>query len=96
MRRSRRFTLAVSAALLAVPLLHAPAAHGAADVQICFSGDRTPAEGGYRVTARGCYGGGLYMLELTVRFGPGAGVYFCRDAFSWNGDLVANRCVLKS
>jgi hypothetical protein len=82
----------VCAALLAAPLLPAPAAR-ADGLHECFSGGRTPIESGYDINAQGCFGWGLSVL---IRFGPAAGTYDCSSVFSWNGFLSGRWCRLRT
>ncbi|MFC6882330.1 MULTISPECIES: hypothetical protein [Actinomadura] len=91
MRITRRLVAAAAAAALAGPLLSMPSAH-AAGAYTCFSGERTPAQNGYDLTANGCDGGSGADVLIRVMVGPAAGLHRCRTSFSWNGFLSAQGC----
>lgn len=91
MHLTRRLAVAVAAALIAGPLLFAPALN-AAVLYDCFFGDRKPAQGGYEIIAHACDGVGYADLVVTVRSGTAEGTHHCRYGFPWNGSLAAYGC----
>ncbi|MFI6299943.1 hypothetical protein ACIBEJ_50710 [Nonomuraea sp. NPDC050790] len=92
----RRVATLLGTALLAVPLMAAPAYAGG--VYDCANGDRTPdpTGAGYYLGGRLCGGSGIGDVDVHIKAGPAAGHYRCETAFFFvlTGNLAGVRCRL--
>lgn len=92
----RRMATLLGAALLAVPLMAAPAHAGGG--YFCANGTRTPdpTGAGYSLHGRLCGGSGVGDVDVYLHAGSAAGSYRCQTAlfFVQTGNLLGVRCRL--
>lgn len=90
--RKKRFATALGAALLAVPLIAAPA--HAAGFYSCTGGSIQPSGSAYYVGGYNCGGQGISDVTVRLRGGPAAGSYTCQTVlyFPMTGNLGGFTC----